>query len=147
MSDAHSDSHSEEHPHVNYIKIYVVLLVLLVISILGPEVAKFMPQGIGKWITLITAFGIAIVKAYMVCGYFMHMKFERTYITYLMLSGVLGLLVFFSGVAPDVMNTEGTNWVNTSAIEHSEKQMEMHEANEGHDDHHHGDHAHGDHEH
>ena len=48
-----------ESRHPNYRKIYFVLLALLVISVAGPFV------GI-RWITLITAFGIAVVKARLV---------------------------------------------------------------------------------
>ncbi|QXD24520.1 cytochrome C oxidase subunit IV family protein [Opitutia bacterium ISCC 51] len=95
----------EDHSHSSskYIKIWGILLVLLVISFVGPEL------GI-KWLTLITAFGIAIVKAFMVCAYFMHMNIEKNYIWYLISATLLLLLVFFAGVAPDVMKPSGQNW-------------------------------------
>ena len=66
-------SDHQEHPHVNYIKIYFILLMLFVVSVVGPEIGTALNS---KIITLITAFGIAVVKAYLVCAYFMHLKFE-----------------------------------------------------------------------
>ena len=95
----------EDHDHSGkkYVKIWGVLLVLLVVSIIGPEL------GI-KWLTLVTAFGIAIVKAGMVCAYFMHLNIEKKYVWYLLIASMLLLLVFFSGVAPDVMKPSGQNW-------------------------------------
>lgn len=98
-----SEKHSEQ-PHTNYVKIWAILLVLLIISVLGPEI------GI-KAVTLITAFGIAIVKALMVAAYFMHLNVEKKIATYIILAAVAFLILCFYGIAPDVMNKEGTNWV------------------------------------
>ena len=96
-------------PHPNYKKIYIVLLVLLAISVTGPFL------GI-KWVTLITAFGIALVKARLVIQNFMHLKWEKQ-IARLFLAGSLVLMaLFFTAVAPDVMKHQGTNWVNDAAI-------------------------------
>ena len=92
------------HEHPNYVKIWGILLVLLVISIGGPFL------GI-QVVTLITAFGIAIVKAYMVAKNFMHLDIERRYVVYLILTMVVFVLLFFAGTSPDVMKWEGTNWV------------------------------------
>ena len=54
---------SEQAAHANhdqhYIRIWQVLLVLLVISVLGPMLEI-------QTVTLVTAFGIAVVKAYLV---------------------------------------------------------------------------------
>ena len=90
-------------PSSYYVKIWGILLVLLVVSVLGPEL------GI-KWVTLVTAFGIAIVKAWMVANYFMHLNIEKKYITYMLLSMVIFISLFFFGVAPDVMRASGVNW-------------------------------------
>lgn len=99
-----SDSHD-----VNYKKIYFTLLILLVISVAGPFF------GIG-WVTLVTAFGIALVKANMVIQNFMHLKWEKR-IAKLVLATSLALMVLFYGaVAPDIQNHEGRNWVNDAAI-------------------------------
>ena len=76
---------------------------MLVISILGPEL------GI-KWVTLLTAFGIAFVKAYIVAAKFMHLNIEKKFITYMLLSMVLLMVVFFAGTMNDVMTSGGQNW-------------------------------------
>ncbi len=93
---------SEMH-HPNYVRIWGILCVLLVISILGPML------GI-RPVTLITAFGIAIVKAYLVAKNFMHVNVQRRYVVYLLGTALALMLVFFAGVAPDVMRQEGSNW-------------------------------------
>ena len=67
--------HAEEHGDSHYIKIYFILLALLVVSFIGPE------AGI-QWLTLVTAFGIAVVKAYMVAVHFMHINLTPRYVIY-----------------------------------------------------------------
>ena len=57
-NEHHDDSHGGSH-HVNYFAIYVALVVLFLISVAGPEVGRL--TGL-RWITLVTAFGIALVK-------------------------------------------------------------------------------------
>lgn len=94
---------SEAHGHPNYVKIWGILLVLLVVSIIGPEL------GI-KWLTLLTAFGIALVKTYYVAAHFMHLSFEKKYIWFLLLIATIFMGVFFFGVASDIMKSEGQNW-------------------------------------
>ena len=59
-----------EHGPRHYVKIYIVLLVLFVVSLIGPEI------GI-RWLTLITAFGIAVVKALLVASHFMQLNIEK----------------------------------------------------------------------
>jgi caa(3)-type oxidase subunit IV len=89
--------------HPNYIKIWGILCVLLVISVAGP----FLEIQI---VTLITAFGIAIVKAYLVAANFMHLNVEKRYVVYLLSTMLVFMLLFFTATAPDVMKFEGTNW-------------------------------------
>jgi caa(3)-type oxidase subunit IV len=96
-----------EYHHPNYYKVWGILVVLLVISVLGPLIGV-------QIVTLITAFGIAIVKAYIVAKNFMHLNVERRYVVYL-LSTVLAFMgLFFAGVAGDVMKHEGTQWTKPS---------------------------------
>lgn len=110
---------------MKYVKIYLVLLVLLVISILGPTLEI-------RVITLITAFGIAIIKALMVCAYFMHLNIEKRFIWYLLYAFLLLVGVFFTGVATDVMRPTGRNWVNQAA----ETLTESHKGDKTADPHH-----------
>lgn len=99
---------AESH-HPNYRRIYVTLLILLVVSVAGPFV------GIG-WLTIVTAFGIAIVKANLVIQNFMHLKWERRIARYVLAASAALLLLFYYGVAPDIQFHRGQNWVNDDAL-------------------------------
>ena len=95
---------AEEHHETSfYVKIWAILLVLLAVSVTGPMLEI-------KWVTLLTAFGIAGVKAYMVAVNFMHINLAPRYITYLVTTTLVFMLLFFAGTAPDVMKDRGTNW-------------------------------------
>ena len=102
--------HESSHAHPNYVKIWAILLVLLVISILGPMI------GI-QAITLVTAFGIAIVKATMVASYFMHLNIEKRYIWYLLLFPLVLIAVLFAGLSPDIVKVTGMNWIDCIAVQ------------------------------
>jgi caa(3)-type oxidase subunit IV len=99
-----SDHAEAEHAHPNYVRVWAWLVVLLIISIAGPFL------GI-QVVTLITAFGIAIVKAYMVAKNFMHLNIERQYVIYIVCTMLVFMLLFFAGTSPDVMKWQGDNWV------------------------------------
>ena len=105
---SHDAPHAEAHGQAYYIKIWALLCVLLFVSIVGPML------GI-KVVTLITAFGIAIVKAWIVASKFMHLNIEKKYISMLMLVMVAAVLLFWFAVAPDVMKHEGQGWTNEAA--------------------------------
>ncbi|MGH7338969.1 MAG: cytochrome C oxidase subunit IV family protein [Candidatus Rokuibacteriota bacterium] len=102
--------HAEHTHHPNYVRIWAILSVLLVISVLGPMV------GI-RVVTLLTAFGIAIVKAYMVARYFMHIDIAAKYVTYLVMTVLVFMFLLFAGTAPDVMKAEGRNWTKPSWLD------------------------------
>lgn len=116
--------HHEDHTR-QYVKIWAILLVLLVISIIGPELGH-------PTLTLVTAFGIAFVKAYLVIKHFMHLTVEKKYVGFLMLTMLAFMLVFVAGVAPDVMKHSGQRWTNDAAEAVVKKGL----AEEGHGDQH-----------
>jgi caa(3)-type oxidase subunit IV len=91
------------HGPAHYKKIWVILLVLLAISFVGPL------AGI-QWLTLVTAFGIAVVKAWMVMKHFMHITEQPRFIGYIIATCVVFMFLFFAGTAGDVMNQKGDNW-------------------------------------
>jgi caa(3)-type oxidase subunit IV len=95
--------HTDHVHHPNYVKIYWILLVLLIISFLGPFI------GI-RWITLLTAFGIAVVKAYLVAKNFMHVNLQPRFVSYILGTVLVFMLLFYAGTAPDVMKAHGDNW-------------------------------------
>ena len=111
-NEHHDEQGHDGGHHVNYFRIYVTLLILFLISVVGPEVGEL--TGL-RWITLITAFGIAFVKARLVVNNFMHLAWERRIAKWLLASSLILLLLFVAGVAPDVMNHEGNNWENVAA--------------------------------
>ena len=111
----HGDGHDDGH-HVNYCKIYVILLVLFLISVAGPEL------GI-RWVTLITAFGIAVVKANLVISNFMHLKWEKRLMKWLLATSLILMFLMVAGISPDVLNHEGRNWENVAAQEWIASQM------------------------
>lgn len=136
---------SDSHP--SYFKIYIMLLVLFVISVLGPEVAEWMNmEGASRLIlVLVTAFGIALVKAYYVLAYFMHLKFEKIYAPYILISMVALLFVFFFGSATDAMKSEGHHWEKMEIELPEQKGFDHHSSSHGdaeHESHDHGDHSH-----
>ncbi len=99
-----SEATLEEHAHhPNYVKIWAILLVLLIVSVIGPMFEI-------QWLTLVTAFGIACVKAYMVAVNFMHINLTPRYVVYLVTTCLVFMLLFFAGVAPDVMKSDGLGW-------------------------------------
>jgi caa(3)-type oxidase subunit IV len=112
VAEDHGHAHAHVHPESHYYRIYVYLLGLFFISVLGPVVGTW--TGFW-WLTLITAFGIAIVKATLVIKHFMHLDVEQPFVHYFLATALVFMFLFFAGVAPDVMNHHGTGWVNKAA--------------------------------
>lgn len=128
------DAHGEAAHLKLYFKIYITLLVLFLISVAGPFVGDIVHS---KALVLVTAFGIAVVKAYLVCSHFMHLNIERRYITYLLTTALVFMFLFYAGVSPDVMEHHGRNWKNVAAQHEVKRALAQH--NE------HGDAEHGEH--
>lgn len=108
MSASAPAAHAEAHGPAHYTKIWGILLGLLVVSVAGP----FLGIPI---VTLLTAFGIALVKAYLVAKHFMHLPLERKYVTYLLVTmlALMGLMV--GALSPDILRHQGRNWENVAA--------------------------------
>jgi caa(3)-type oxidase subunit IV len=102
-------AHAEHHDDSFYIKIWAILLGLLIVSFVGP-MAEI------QWLTLLTAFGIALVKAYLVAVNFMHVNLTPRFVIYTVATTLVFMLLFFAGAAPDVMKSSGTNWEKPSWI-------------------------------
>lgn len=101
---AQAHAHGPSHGHArNYVKIWGILVVLLCISVAGPMFGH-------KVVTLITAFGIAVVKAYLVAKNFMHLDVEKPIIHWLLGVALILMVLLFYGVAPDVMEDKGRRW-------------------------------------
>jgi caa(3)-type oxidase subunit IV len=107
--------HGHGHgPHRNYVKIWAILLVLLSVSVVGPM------MGI-PLLTLITAFGIALVKAYIVAKNFMHLDIEKPIVHWALAIALIFMVLLFAGVSPDVMKDHGQRWKKGPGFHPEEK--------------------------
>ena len=128
-STAHAPTHgSAQHgpghahaPHRNYVKIWGILVVLLVVSVLGPML------GI-RWVMLVTAFGIALVKAYMVAKNFMHLDIEKPIVHWILLVALALMVLLYGALAPDVQKSTGQGWKKDAGFHHSFTTSKPHEA-------------------
>lgn len=104
MSDhAHAEAHTH---HPNYVKIWAILTALLVVSVVGPMF------GI-RVLTLIAAFGVALVKAYLVAKNFMHLNVQKPIVHWVLGLALTLMVLLYAGVAPDVQKSDGENWVKS----------------------------------
>jgi len=125
VSDHADHAEHAEHGHhdhsKHYIKVWAILLVLLAISVAGPELEI-------QIVTLITAFGIAIVKAYMVMKEFMHLNVEKPVVHWFLATALVFMVLLFAAVAPDVMKHEGTNWERIQKVDPGIAVLNAHDA-------------------
>jgi caa(3)-type oxidase subunit IV len=102
--------HAESHAHhPNYVKIWAILVGLLAVSVLGPM------TGI-RAVMLITAFGVALIKAYLVAKNFMHLNVQRPIVHFALGMALLLMVVLYAGLASDVQKDVGRNWTKTSGF-------------------------------
>ena len=94
--------------HPNYVKIWAILVALLIVSVLGS-------MSHVREIVLIAAFGVALVKAYLVAKNFMHINVEKRWVPYLLIVCLLLIAILFAGVAPDVLKHNGLHWSKNPA--------------------------------
>ena len=94
---------AENHGPAHYKKIWAILLGLLIVSFVGPFL------GI-QWLTLVTAFGIAVVKAWLVAKNFMHIDVQPRFVAYIVTTCLVFMLLLYAGTAGDVMNQTGDQW-------------------------------------
>ena len=126
---AHGTAHEPGHahgPHRNYVKIWGILVLLLVVSVVGPML------GI-RWVMLVTAFGVALVKAYMVAKNFMHLDIEKPIVHWILLVALALMVLLYGALAPDVQKGAGQGWKKDAGFHHSFTTSKPHEANEHHE--------------
>ena len=116
----HGEGHGAGHDR-NYVKIWAILVGLLVVSVLGPMV------GI-RWVTLIAAFGIALVKAYLVAKNFMHLDVEKPIVHWILGAALALMVLLYGALAPDVQKGTGQNWKKDAGFHHSFTTSKPHEA-------------------
>ena len=70
---------TESHVHhPNYVKIWAILVALLIVSVVG-SMSSIRP------VVLVAAFGVAVVKAFLVAKNFMHITVEKRWVPYLLI--------------------------------------------------------------
>jgi caa(3)-type oxidase subunit IV len=114
MSDP-AQAHAHHHP--NYVKIWAILCGLLVVSVVGPMF------GI-RLVTLFAAFGVALIKAYMVARNFMHLNVQKKVVHYALGLALVIMVLMYAGISPDVGHDSGQRWVKGAGWHHLPPQGE-----------------------
>jgi hypothetical protein len=138
MSDdahaAHGD-HGDAAAHEKfYVKVWFLLLVLLLISFAGPivshelHVTGAISEHVARAITLLTAFGIAVYKAWRVAKNFMHVTVQPRFVIYMLATVLVFMLLFYAGTAPDVMEHAGAHWSKVNPDAGQPERVLHHEA-------------------
>ncbi|MFN8589728.1 MAG: cytochrome C oxidase subunit IV family protein [Candidatus Eisenbacteria bacterium] len=117
-------AHAGAHHHTNYVKVWALLLGLLVVSVVGPMAHI-------QVLTLITAFGIALVKAYIVAKKFMHLDLEKPIVHWVLALALVFMVLMYAGISPDVGRDKGQRWEKTSGWHHLPPQSEHESAGSG----------------
>jgi len=104
-------AHAGAHHETNYVKIWAILLALLVVSVVGPMAHI-------QVLTLVTAFGIALVKAYIVARKFMHLDVEKPIVHWILALALVFMVLLYAGIAPDVGRDSGQRWQKTDGWHH-----------------------------
>jgi cytochrome c oxidase subunit 4 len=96
-ADHHDDGHPHEHisPLSMYFGVFGALLVLTVITVWVSTL------GLGA-ISIYVAMFVAIIKAYMVCAYFMHLKWDSPFNRLVFISSIVFMSIFFIITATDI---------------------------------------------
>jgi caa(3)-type oxidase subunit IV len=94
--------------HPNYVKVWAILVILLLVSVLGSLSSI-------RSVVLIAAFGVALAKTYLVAKNFMHVNIEKRWVPYLLATCLVFMIILFAAVAPDVMKHSGQHWENNAA--------------------------------
>ena len=87
---------NDYHGHPNYLKVYVVLLILFAISVLASLLHNPM-------VIFIAVFSVSVIKGTLVLLYFMHLKWEPLLIWILLVVALMALGFLFVGLYPDTV--------------------------------------------
>lgn len=92
---AHEPAHS-----VPYVRIYWIVVAALIASLF----LAFLEHHL---LAASLIFAVAIVKAALVAGYYMHLKFEPRYVMLVVVGGILCLFILFGGLLLDIVHVYG----------------------------------------
>jgi hypothetical protein len=81
-----------------------------------------------RWVMLVTAFGVALVKAYIVAKNFMHLDIEKPIVHWILLVALALMVLLYGALAPDVQKGAGQGWKKDAGFHHSFVTSKPHEA-------------------
>jgi cytochrome c oxidase subunit 4 len=100
MASGAAHAHDEEHPHVSplglYLGVFGVLLVLTIITVLVSVI------GLPPTISVLVAMAVATVKASFVVLFFMHLKYDNKFYSFIFLSSLFFVGLFFTITLADM---------------------------------------------
>ena len=108
-----ADMHGETHIHVVSIKLLtIVFVILLFLTALTYAVTL---QDFGYQANLLIAIGIAVVKAILVCLYFMHLRWDNPFNALCLVTAILfvGLFIVIASIDTGEYKNLRDQWVNT----------------------------------
>ena len=87
----------------SYVAIWVWLVALLTVSLF----ANYLPGG--RRVALLVIFGMALVKALLVAGNYMHLRWEPKFVTLALVGALACIAIFFLLLLPDMVLRDGWN--------------------------------------
>ena len=96
----HAPRDQEAAHRVPYARIYWILVAALVVSLF----LAFLEHHL---LAASLIFAVAIVKAALVAGYYMHLKFEPRSVVLVVISGIVCLFILFGGLVLDIVHVYG----------------------------------------
>jgi len=88
------------HPHPNYVLVWGVLVVLLVLGISAGWVGH-------PVLATALIFSVAALKAFLVAANYMHLRFEPWFIRLIVLGGLACVVIVLVALIPDVVYVYG----------------------------------------
>ena len=115
LSHSHDprDTHSESHVHVVSVKLLtIIFIILMVLTAITYAVTAV---DLGYQGNLIVAVAIAVIKAFLVCLYFMHLRWDNPFNTICLLTAILfvGLFIVVASLDTGQYKHLRDQWVNT----------------------------------
>jgi len=100
--EPHDVSRTTPHHEVNYYRIFALLVVLTIITVLAAFALIWMDIH-NEMVKVILALLIASIKASFVCLFFMHLKFEGKLIYLIMIVPLILTVLLVCALIPDIM--------------------------------------------
>jgi cytochrome c oxidase subunit 4 len=107
------DMHGETHIHVVSVKLLTIIFVILMV--LTAVTYAVTAVDLGYQGNLLVAIAIAVVKAFLVCLYFMHLRWDNPFNAICLLTAVLfvGLFIVIASLDTGQYKHLRDQWVNT----------------------------------